>query len=134
MRAFTLIGMRHISTAGHRSMFDVLITTASAQAAMMTLQPGKSSSDEPTDEHPRCEQWLFVIRGAGRATTGRRRIALKPNMLLLIETGEPHQITCTGSKPLVTLNLYVPPAYTKRGELKLLARVPTVKATVRKLL
>jgi hypothetical protein len=40
---------------------------AHAQAAMMTLRPGQSSSDEPVNEHPRCEQWLFVIAGAGRA-------------------------------------------------------------------
>jgi mannose-6-phosphate isomerase-like protein (cupin superfamily) len=126
--------MRHISTTRHRSMFDVLLSTTSAQAAMMTLRPGKSSSDEPVNEHPRCEQWLFVISGAGRATTGKRRIPLKPGTLLLIEPGEPHQITCTGRRSLVTLNLYVPPAYTKQGQVKLMARVPTVKAAMHKLI
>jgi mannose-6-phosphate isomerase-like protein (cupin superfamily) len=98
---------------------------------MMTLRPGQSSSDEPVNEHPRCEQWLFVIDGTGRATTAKRRVALKANSLLVIEQGEPHQITCTGRKPLITLNLYVPPAYTDDGDLKLMARVPTIKAALK---
>jgi mannose-6-phosphate isomerase-like protein (cupin superfamily) len=34
----------------------------------------------------------------------------------LIEKGEPHQITNTGEVPLVTLNLYAPPAYDKQGD------------------
>ena len=34
----------------------------------------------------------------------------------LIEKGEAHRITNTGRSPLVTLNFYVPPAYTSEGE------------------
>src|SRR5687767_12334547 len=125
--------MRLINTTGskRKTMFTVLHSTGDAQAAMMTLKPGKSTSDEPENEHPRCEQWLFVISGSGRATVGKRRAALKPDSLLLIEKGEAHQITNTGTSPLVTLNLYAPPAYTKSGDLKMLARVPTVKSLVK---
>ena len=112
-------------------MFTVLHATRSAEAAMMTLRPGQSTSEKPENEHPRCEQWLFVVSGAGRAVVGNRRVALKPNSLLLVEKGEAHQITNTGRTPLVTLNLYAPPAYTKAGDLKLLARVPTVKSLVK---
>ena len=123
--------MQHINTTAKRkSMFNVLASTNTAQAAMMTLKPGQSTSDEPENEHPRCEQWLFVLRGTGRAVVGKRRVALKPDSLLLIEKGEAHQITNTGRGPLVTLNLYAPPAYTKAGDLKLMARVPTVKSVV----
>ena len=123
--------MRHIDTGKKRSFFTILASTTTAQAAMMTLKPGQSSSDEPENEHPRCEQWLFVLRGTGRAVVGKRRVALKEDSLLLIEKGEAHQITNTGRSPLVTLNFYAPPAYTKAGELKLLARVPTVKSLVK---
>jgi len=122
--------MRHIKTGSKRALFSVLHATHNAQAAMMTLRPGQSTSDQPENEHPRCEQWLFVLCGAGRATVGKRRVAMKPNSLLLIEKGEPHQITNTGRTPLVTLNFYAPPAYTKAGALTLLARVPTVKSLV----
>jgi mannose-6-phosphate isomerase-like protein (cupin superfamily) len=120
--------MRHIKTGSKRAMFTVLHATRSAEAAMMTLKPGQSTSDAPENEHPRCEQWLFVLSGSGRAVVGKRRVAIKPNSLLLIEKGEAHQITNTGRTPLVTLNFYAPPAYTKAGDLKLLARVPTVKS------
>ena len=118
--------MRLINTGKKRSLFTVLHATRDAEAAMMTLRPGQSTSDEPENEHPRCEQWVFVLSGTGRAVVGKRRAALKANSLLLIEKGEPHQITNTGRTPLVTLNFYAPPAYTKAGDLKLMARVPTV--------
>jgi oxalate decarboxylase/phosphoglucose isomerase-like protein (cupin superfamily) len=36
-------------------------------------------------------------------------------MLLLIERGERHEITNTGRGLLRTLNVYVPPAYTRAG-------------------
>jgi len=118
--------MKHTRAAGHRSFFKVLLDGDSAQAATMTLRPGQSSSDEVVNEHPRCEQWLYVLAGTGRAKVEKRRVALKEGSLLLIEKGEAHQITNTGRKPLVSLNFYAPPAYTKQGDLKLLARVPTV--------
>jgi len=35
----------------------------------------------------------------------------------LIEKGDTHQVTNTGRSPLVTLNIYSPPAYWKDGEL-----------------
>ena len=110
--------MRHIKTGKKRSMFTVLHTTRAAEAAMMTLRPGQSTSEKPENEHPRCEQWVYVVSGTGRATTGRRRVALKAGSLLLVEKDEPHQITCTGRKPLVTVNFYAPPAYTADGELR----------------
>jgi len=124
--------MRHIKTGSKRAMFTVLHATRSAEAAMMTLKPGQSTSDAPENEHPRCEQWLFVVSGSGRAVVDKRRVAIKANSLLLIEKGEPHQITNTGRTPLVSLNFYAPPAYTKSGDLKLMARVPTVKSLVKR--
>jgi mannose-6-phosphate isomerase-like protein (cupin superfamily) len=110
--------MQHIKTAGRRKMFDVLTSTRSAQAAMMTLRPGQSTSDQPENEHPRSEQWLFVLSGIGRAKVGSRNVAIRANSLLLIEKGEPHQITCTGRSHLITFNLYIPPAYTSSGDVK----------------
>jgi mannose-6-phosphate isomerase-like protein (cupin superfamily) len=109
--------MQQLKTTPHRKLFKVLTRTRSTQAAMMTLQPGQSSSDEPENEHPKSEQWLFVLSGSGRAVVSKRRVTLRTNSLLVIAKGEPHQITNTGSRPLITLNFYVPPAYTKNGEL-----------------
>ena len=109
--------MKHFKTRSHRKFFKVLHATRSAQAAMMVLQPGQSTGEKPENEHPWAEQWLFVISGTGRAKVGGRRTALRENSLLLIDKGEPHQVTNTGRRPLVTLNFYAPPAYTPDGEL-----------------
>jgi mannose-6-phosphate isomerase-like protein (cupin superfamily) len=119
--------MRHIDTGAKRSMFDVLASTRSAQAAMMTLRPGQSSSDEPENEHPKAEQWLFVVKGSGRAVVGTNRVALKEGSLLLIEKGERHQVTNTGKKAMVTLNLYIPPAYDEKGEVRSSVSHPRAK-------
>ena len=109
--------MKHFRTSSsQRREFAVIHASRSAQAAMMTLQPGDCSSDEPEDEHPWAEQWLFVLSGTGRARTKGRSLALRAGSLLLIEKREPHQILNTGRRPLATLNLYVPPAYDSRGE------------------
>lgn len=108
--------MQLIATGGKRGSFELLARTEGAQAAKMTLQPGKASDEEPSNEHRRSEQWLFVVSGTGTAKIGKRRgslrnVRLRAGSLLLIEKGELHQIRNTGKKPLVTLNLYVPPAY-----------------------
>ena len=106
--------MKHIKTGLKRGFFQVLASTRSAQAAMMTLPPGQSTG-EPENEHPHSEQWLFVVSGTGRARVKNRRVTLRENSLLLIEKGEIHQVTNTGRRPLVTLNFYAPAAYTKEG-------------------
>jgi mannose-6-phosphate isomerase-like protein (cupin superfamily) len=45
----------------------------------------------------------------------RRRYALRPGALSLIEHGDPHEIRNSGRAPLRTLNLYSPPAYRADG-------------------
>jgi mannose-6-phosphate isomerase-like protein (cupin superfamily) len=115
--------MKHIKTGTKRGKFAVLASTRSAQAAMMTLQPGDTSDSETSNEHPDAEQWLFVISGTGTARVGKRKgairqIAVKENSLVLIEKRELHQIRNTGRQPLVTINFYIPPAYAADGELK----------------
>jgi len=111
--------MKHVKTGKSRGSFDVLFATRSAQAAMMSLRPGGASDDRPSNEHPECEQWLFVLAGKGAAIIGEgrsaRRVPIAENSLVVIEKGEPHQIKNRGSKLLRTLNVYVPPAYTSEG-------------------
>jgi hypothetical protein len=45
-----------------------------------------------------------------------RRYGLRAGSLLLIEQKDEHEITALGREPLRTLNVYVPRAYTKRGD------------------
>jgi uncharacterized cupin superfamily protein len=49
-----------------REGFEVLAGTDRAQAATMTLAPGRSTGG-PDNRHPRSDQWLYVVSGEGRA-------------------------------------------------------------------
>ncbi len=108
----------------------MLMSTSSAQAAMMTLQPGGSTGEDVENEHPNAEQWLFVVSGTGRARVEKRTVKLAANSLLLIEKGEAHKITNTGRSPLVTLNFYVPPAYKQSGDVRLSATNANLLRTI----
>jgi mannose-6-phosphate isomerase-like protein (cupin superfamily) len=115
--------MKLARTQGSRGRFNVVAMTAQLQAAMMSLRGDEKSDEELCNEHPRSEQWLFVISGKGTATVipkgGRRRtIALRPGSLLIIQRGEKHQIKNAGHRPLRTINFYSPPAYQKNGTLR----------------
>jgi mannose-6-phosphate isomerase-like protein (cupin superfamily) len=113
--------MKQIRTQSKKAEFGKLLQTASAQAMLVELQPGDASDDEVSNEHPRCEQWCFVVSGTGTLTVkpkGSRTTTIKigPGSLLVIEKQEPHQIRNTGRTPLRTINFYVPPAYDSEGE------------------
>ena len=107
--------MKHLRTTG-REAFEVLHETGTSQAAMMTLAPGESSSESSDNEHAWAEQWLYVVSGQGIVRGGKKPIELAVGSLVLIEKGEPHEIENTGKTPLVTLNIYAPPAYDDDGE------------------
>ena len=102
---------------GFRVAFDV----RRAQAAEMVIAPGDSEGG-PDNRHRGADQWLFVVSGRGQAlveTDGRkRRMALGPGTLLVIERGERHEVRNTGRTLLRTLNFYYPPAFAKDGDPK----------------
>ncbi|MBI3897028.1 MAG: cupin domain-containing protein [Gammaproteobacteria bacterium] len=81
----------------------------------MVLPPG-DADDDPDNRHRGSDQWLYVVAGTGTALVNGRRLPLAAGTLLLIERGDRHQILNTGRTPLKTLNIYVPPAYTKSGD------------------
>jgi mannose-6-phosphate isomerase-like protein (cupin superfamily) len=96
--------------------FQVLHGTPTSQVAMMTIRPGGKSNESGKNEHPWAEQWLYVLQGEGVARGGKKTYKLAVGSVLLIEKGEAHVIENTGDMPLVTLNVYSPPAYGKDGE------------------
>jgi mannose-6-phosphate isomerase-like protein (cupin superfamily) len=98
-----------------RPGFRVVLGNRRAQAAEMTIPPGKAEGD-PRNRHRGADQWLFVVAGTGRALVNGRRYPLRAGSLLLIEHGDRHEVRNTGRAPLRTLNLYVPPAYRQDGE------------------
>src|SRR5437868_15110941 len=95
--------------------FRVALANRHAQAAEMTLAAGDSEGG-PDNRHGGSDQWLYVTAGAGAAVINKKRYALRAGTLLLIERGDKHEIRNTGQEPLRTLNFYVPPAYTKEGD------------------
>ena len=108
--------MKLIATSRHRrKMFEVLHATRGSQAAMMTLAPGTKSNESSLNEHPWAEQWLYVVSGTGTARVGGRTVKLRAGSLLLVEKREPHWIRA-GRSRLVTMNVYVPPAYDRKGD------------------
>lgn len=82
----------------------------------MTLAPGASSSEDSANEHAWAEQWMYVVSGSGSARIGKRTIKLREGTLVLIEKREPHEIKAGNRSRLVTVNIYVPPAYDEKGE------------------
>jgi mannose-6-phosphate isomerase-like protein (cupin superfamily) len=95
--------------------FRIVLGDRHSQAAQMTLPPGGSEGG-PDNRHRGADQWLYVVEGTGLALVGGRRVKLRPGTLLLIQRGDRHEIRNTSEKPLRTLNIYVPPAYTSDGE------------------
>lgn len=102
--------MKTVSVASAKGFFRVVAGTARSQAATMVLGPGQSTGGDD-NVHTSADQWLYVIAGRGEATVERRTIGLETGHLLLIEAGERHEICNSGSEPLVTVNVYAPPAY-----------------------
>jgi mannose-6-phosphate isomerase-like protein (cupin superfamily) len=94
--------------------FKVVLGDEHSQAAQMTLGAGETEGG-PDNRHRGADQWLFVVSGTGEAVVERKKVPLRAGTLLLIARGETHEIRNTGRGPLRTLNVYVPPAYTKGG-------------------
>src|SRR5262245_47727969 len=95
--------------------FRVVLGDEHSQAAQMTIAPGETEGG-PDNRHRGADQWLFVVAGTGEAVVNGEMVPLKAGTLLLIACGETHEIRNTGKEPLRTLNVYVPPAYTREGE------------------
>lgn len=102
--------MNVIDTRSARGFFRIVARTVRSQAATMILRPGQSTGGED-NIHPGADQWLYVVSGTGRAVVGGRTVEFGPGWLLLIEAGETHEISNPGQEPLVTINVYAPPAY-----------------------
>jgi len=95
--------------------FRVAFGTKNAQAAEMVIAPGASEGG-PGNRHRGSDQWLYVVSGTGVADVNRKRISLRRGTILVIQPRDVHEVKNTGRAALKTINVYVPPAYTKRGD------------------
>jgi mannose-6-phosphate isomerase-like protein (cupin superfamily) len=88
--------------------FEVVMETAEAQAAEMTVEPSQSVGG-PENYHEDSDQWLFVVSGTGAVTVEGDICRIDAGDLLRIEAGERHGIENDGAEPLETINFYPPP-------------------------
>ena len=95
--------------------FKVVLGDEHSQAAQMTLDPGETEGG-PDNRHRGADQWLYVVSGTGVARVSGRTVRLRAGSLVWIGRREPHVIENTGRRNLVTVNVYVPPAYDAAGE------------------
>ncbi|MGV3593324.1 MAG: cupin domain-containing protein [Gammaproteobacteria bacterium] len=100
------------ATVVYNAEFEVVMGNARAQAAVMVVPPGGAEGGAG-NRHKGADQWLYVVSGKGRATVNGKPYRLGPDVLLLIEQGDIHEIRNDGDEPLKTLNFYAPPAYTE---------------------
>ena len=102
--------MNVIDTAETEDFFEVVAGTERSQAATMVLSPGQSTGG-PENRHD-ADQWLYVAAGTGTAIVKSEERVLEPGALVLIETGEAHEIrNDSNDNPLRTVNIYAPPVY-----------------------
>jgi mannose-6-phosphate isomerase-like protein (cupin superfamily) len=95
--------------------FRVSVGNARSQAAQMVIEPGESEGGAD-NRHRGADQWLFVVSGTGLAIVNGKRYPLRAGSLVLIERGDRHEIRSEGPGDLETLNIYLPPAYTRDGD------------------
>jgi mannose-6-phosphate isomerase-like protein (cupin superfamily) len=95
--------------------FRVAVGNRRSQAAEMVLAAGDAEGG-PDNRHRGSDQWLYILSGTGTAVVNGKSYPLRAGTLLLIERGDTHEIRNTGRGPLRTLNVYVPPAYTRGGD------------------
>lgn len=98
-----------------RKGFHIVMGNRRSQAAEMVIAPSESVRDAD-NRHRGSDQWLYVVDGSGVAIVNGKRHVLSAQTLALIERGDTHEIRNTGSKPLRTVDFYVPPAYSEEGD------------------
>ena len=93
---------------GFDRYFEVVMETDEAQAAEMTVEPGRSVGG-PENYHADSDQWLFVVSGTGVVTVDGDTHRVDAGDLVRIKAGERHGIENDGPEPLETVNFYTPP-------------------------
>jgi mannose-6-phosphate isomerase-like protein (cupin superfamily) len=106
--------MKRTSVA-YRQGFHVLVGDEHSQAASMVIAPGDHEGGAG-NRHRGADQWLYVESGSGEAHVNGHAYPIEAGSLVLVQRGDTHEIRNTGTTPLKTLNIYVPPAYTASGD------------------
>jgi mannose-6-phosphate isomerase-like protein (cupin superfamily) len=71
----------------------------------VTLEPG--GGQVPWHNHDQ-EEVYFILEGAGEACVGTERTDIRAGQAIRVPPGEYHQLTNTGSAPLLMVYVYAP--------------------------
>ncbi|MBV8967583.1 MAG: cupin domain-containing protein [Verrucomicrobia bacterium] len=93
-----------------KSWFQILQTTDKSQTAVMALEAGKSTGEQP-ESHRDSQQVLILINGELSAQVGKERRELTEGDVVVIPPGIPHRFVNSGKKTAVTFSVYCPPEY-----------------------
>ena len=93
------------------SWFEVMHTTRHSQTALMTLEPGARSSEEP-NAHPHSDQTLIVFEGEVRVEIGEESDVLRAGDAIVVPAGMMHRFRNIGDIRAITFSVYAPPEYT----------------------
>jgi mannose-6-phosphate isomerase-like protein (cupin superfamily) len=93
-----------------RKMFKVLQTAKKSQIATMILKPGEDSGDYGND-HPKSEQIVYVVKGQLVAEISGKTRTLKTGDVVIVPLRAKHRFVNKSKRPVVTFNVYAPPAY-----------------------
>jgi mannose-6-phosphate isomerase-like protein (cupin superfamily) len=98
---------RHITTPGMTRTIKDILATDKMTTHLGVVPPGQSTSEH---SHPLSEEIVYIVKGNGRYRVGEQIGELRPNCMLFVPEGVPHQYTSAGSEDLVLFVVYSPPA------------------------
>jgi mannose-6-phosphate isomerase-like protein (cupin superfamily) len=101
------ISGRHIDTPGMTRTIKDILATDKMTTHWAAVPPGQSTSEH---SHPLSEEIVYIVKGAGRCRVGEQIGELRPNCMLFVPEGVPHQFTSTGNEDLIIFVVYSPPA------------------------
>lgn len=107
------MGVNITSIHSATEWFEVLQTSTRAQTATMTLSPGSATGEE-AEAHDKSDQVLLVLEGELNGEVGPDRARLRAGDMVLIPAGTKHRFVNESTAPVVTFNVYSPPAYPPR--------------------
>lgn len=90
--------------------FKILQTTGRSQTALMTLEPGEASSEQPS-VHDESDQTLVVLEGEVTAEVAGESETLQTGGVVLVPAETPHRFINRGAKRAITFSVYAGPAY-----------------------
>lgn len=87
----------------------MVYTDSNSQTALMSLLP---KEDIGMEVHPETTQYIYIVKGVGEATVGKKHYALGPGVMVPIHPGARHNIiNASKTQRLQLFTIYTPPEH-----------------------